>query len=236
MGNVMDNYSEVHGRRMKFLLGLVKEYHKEGGRIGDIGISPFSCICSSEFGSNSFYSIIPDESFKKKEIECFDQLNFFIGDITRKEQVLNKEGRISNSEGFDIIVFSEVLEHLFSDDLTVLVNIRTLLKDDGILLLTVPNISSLWNRIRLLFGKNVLGSKHEIINGVYGGYGHIREYTFKETLQLLSESGYKVVRKLGFNGYGPRNGIGKILNALLKIFPMSFSFHIVCVATRGDLS
>lgn len=87
---------------------------------------------------------------------------------------------------FDVLLFCEIIEHLQTDPLQVMKEIKRVLKPDGILVLTTPNVARLDNRLRLLAGKN--------INDRYSGYGpygrHNREYTRDEIDTLLSFCGF----------------------------------------------
>lgn len=64
----------------------------------------------------------------------------------------------------------------------VLSRINNALKPGGILILTTPNIASLFRRLRLLLG----------IQPIYRY--HVREYTMKEVLSLLREAGFELVK------------------------------------------
>ena len=52
---------------------------------------------------------------------------------------------------FDAIFAGEIIEHM-TDDMFFLAECKRILKKNGILLLTTPNLVSLRNRIRKLFG------------------------------------------------------------------------------------
>ena len=43
-------YLGYHARRYNALIGLIGRYHRQGGRILDVGRSPFSLIVHKEFG------------------------------------------------------------------------------------------------------------------------------------------------------------------------------------------
>ena len=55
------------------------------------------------------------------------------------------------SQKFDIIIFSDVLEHLY-DPVRVIKSYQSLLKQDGNIVVTVPNIANIFSRIAILFG------------------------------------------------------------------------------------
>ena len=63
----------------------------------------------------------------------------------------------------------------------VLSKISRALKSGGILILTTPNIASLFRRLRLLLG----------IQPTY--QYHAREYTMREVVSLLREAGFEVI-------------------------------------------
>jgi len=56
------------------------------------------------------------------------------------------------------------------------------LKHGGILILTTPNIASLFRRLRLLLG----------IQPTY--HYHVREYTMREVVSLLREAGFEITK------------------------------------------
>ncbi len=228
-----DSYLNIHIKRFKFLLRLIRQNARESDKIGDIGISPFSCICASEIGFDNFYAIVPNKQFIDKSLSCHASLNYLFFDLASNSSSTNPETSVI-TETLDIVVLSEVLEHLLSEDRSILNNLKKLLKPNGLLIITVPNATSLWNRIRLLIGRNIHSSKAEILNGVFGGYGHIREYTMKEVKSLLDDCGFKIKLLGGFNGYGGNGVAGRVARAFLNLAPASLSFHIVGVASKDD--
>lgn len=223
-------YLQIHKRRLSFLLKLYEEYVDPNSVVGDIGVSPFSCMILKKGNFRKFYSIIPDEEFKDASTPCLKRLEYILFDLTSQRANVK---RMVGVEKFDVIFFSEVMEHIFQEDSVILENLNLLLQEEGLLILTVPNMASAWRRLKLLFGKNIVGTKTEIIHGVYGGYGHIREYTFKEVKRLLTSTGFEIVRLEGFNGYGGEGIKGATARAVLDILPKTYAFHIVCIAKKG---
>jgi SAM-dependent methyltransferase len=89
---------------------------------------------------------------------------------------------------FDVVLFCEVIEHLQSDPVKVLREIKRVLKPDGHLILTTPNVSRLENVARMLAGANI----YDPYSG-YGPYGrHNREYNRHELTLLLEYCGFEV--------------------------------------------
>jgi SAM-dependent methyltransferase len=89
---------------------------------------------------------------------------------------------------FDVVVCCEILEHLLVDPLAALREIKRVLKPDGVLVLTTPNVHRLENLARMLAGENVYDPY-----SAYGAYGrHNREYTPREQQMLLAHAGYGI--------------------------------------------
>ena len=90
------------------------------------------------------------------------------------------------SQKFDIIIFSDVLEHLY-DPVGVIKSYKSLLKQDGTIVLSVPNIANIYSRIALLFGYFNYSE-----TGVMDKT-HIRFFNRKNLKQLAKESDLKIV-------------------------------------------
>lgn len=87
---------------------------------------------------------------------------------------------------FDIIIFSDVLEHLY-DPIGIIKSYQSLLKENGTIVVTVPNIANIFSRIALLFG-NFNYSETGVMDKT-----HIRFFTRKNLKRLAKESGLKIV-------------------------------------------
>ncbi|CAN7746552.1 methyltransferase domain-containing protein [Caballeronia sp. LjRoot29] len=89
---------------------------------------------------------------------------------------------------FDIVLFCEIIEHLLNDPCKVLREIKRVLKDDGTLVLTTPNVNRLENVARMIVGANI----YDPYSG-YGPYGrHNREYNKHELYLMLTYLGFTV--------------------------------------------
>jgi SAM-dependent methyltransferase len=92
---------------------------------------------------------------------------------------------------FDVCLFCEVIEHLPFDPAWALFNLARQVRDGGHMILTTPNPARLENIQRLVFHG---GSFSDQISG-YGIHGrHNREYAMSELLDLLTGTGFTVVR------------------------------------------
>ena len=114
-----------------------------------------------------------------------------------------------NDEFFDIIIMSDVIEHLFNPR-DVLIKLRRILKKDGIFLITFPNIAHYSIRLMLLRGKWIY-KNYGILD-----YGHIRFFTKDSAIRLINSSGLKVKRII------PWILLPKPFNMFRKIFYKCF--------------
>jgi SAM-dependent methyltransferase len=100
----------------------------------------------------------------------------------------------------------ETLEHLNFNPLPALQEINRILKDDGLLYLTTPNMASLKNRLALLRGRSIHNSIRDYFaqldkndNMIVGL--HWREYTAEEVKEMLERLGFEVVNQYLYTEY-----------------------------------
>lgn len=89
---------------------------------------------------------------------------------------------------FDLIIFSEVIEHLQGNPRLALRHLRECLAPGGRLLLTTPNLGRLINRVKLFLGRSPVPE----IGPPEWWAGHMREYTFAEIGTMLRREGYSI--------------------------------------------
>jgi len=92
------------------------------------------------------------------------------------------------NEQFDLILTTEVIEHIFDTD-NFLANIKRLLKPGGELVVSTPNAASLGRRLLLLLGRS---PNLEITSRIEDS-GHIRYFTMSSMKQLLREHGFDIL-------------------------------------------
>jgi 2-polyprenyl-3-methyl-5-hydroxy-6-metoxy-1,4-benzoquinol methylase len=94
---------------------------------------------------------------------------------------------------FDVVLLTDVIEHVFDTDL-LLNKIHRVLKPGGMLLITTPNVASLGRRMMLLLGINpFLEYSTKYIDYVPSPVGHIRYYTHSDLRRQLLRNSYKRV-------------------------------------------
>ena len=90
------------------------------------------------------------------------------------------------SDSFDLVIFTEVLEHIaITDPCVILQEIRRVLRPGGRMILSTPNVANLSNVVAFVQGENVFWPP----NMFYGSVDrHNREYTPAELLQLVQKA------------------------------------------------
>ena len=171
----LENYWRQDWRRFVYTYGLVQQLT---GRCLELGANPYFTTTllqlftdleltlanyfGSHFDSESSQVVSissPESGATKTSVMNFSHFNIEDASFPFPDM------------SFDVIMLCEVLEHLQSDPLKVLLEIKRVLKPDGSLILTTPNVSRLENVCRMLAGVNI----YDPYSG-YGAYGrHNRE-------------------------------------------------------------
>ncbi len=130
---------------------------------------------------------------------------------------------------FDLLVFAEVIEHLFTKPEIVLSFLRTLLKPQGILLLQTPNAVAIDKRIKILGGKN----PYQLIDE--SRRNHYREYTRRELRGILLEAGFEITKMETQNYFSPDRTAGqKIFQRASPLIPRGWrdGISVICRKTN----
>lgn len=111
------------------------------------------------------------------------------------------------SEKFDVILCSNVLEHL-TDPAATLARLKKLLAPDGYFVIALPNIAHWSIRLKLLFGNFNYTEGGGILDNT-----HLKFFTLKTAEQLLKNAGLKIERW----SFDWDNGIPKFNGLLLRV-------------------
>lgn len=130
---------------------------------------------------------------------------------------------------FDVIIFSEVLEHLNFHPKNIFKQIHYVLKVGGIILITTPNLLRLNNRIKLLIGKSI----NFDIKVDWNEGAHYREYTKKEINYLLGSSGFERIKVKYKNfDYPNINKLIKVINKVIGLIIPSLKGNLIITSRR----
>lgn len=136
-------------------------------------------------------------------------------------------------EFFDLIYAAEVLEHIYDTEF-FLQEAKRVLRKNGTLIVTVPNIACLPNRIRAILG---LYPKHVAPARKHWSVGeHVRVFTKGMLIELLERSGFKIEDvKANLVSFIPTKRTKKPWSKYLgKIFP-GLGEVLICKARRNGL-
>jgi 2-polyprenyl-3-methyl-5-hydroxy-6-metoxy-1,4-benzoquinol methylase len=100
----------------------------------------------------------------------------------------------------DAMIFGDVLEHT-ADPLVVLRMARPRLSDDGVIVVSIPNIGHFKVRLRLLAGK------FEYEDWGIMDRTHLRFFTLKTAQEMLRQAGFSVIHREGVHGYPLPEGL-----------------------------
>jgi 2-polyprenyl-3-methyl-5-hydroxy-6-metoxy-1,4-benzoquinol methylase len=163
--------------RIDFIINNIPDNHL---RILDVGCWDGSYAIRYKKKTNIVYGIESSQTAankaKKRGIIAVQ------GDFMDKKYFSNKQ--------FDVVVAGEVIEHVFDTDLFIQIT-RDLLKLNGLLILTTPNVASLPRRVLLLLGINPILENRTLIDQ---SAGHIRYFTFKDMYRLLDDHNFQIIK------------------------------------------
>lgn len=119
---------------------------------------------------------------------------------------------------FDCVIFADILEHL-RNPWKILKNIRLFLKDDGVIIVSVPNIrhyTTIFNLIiKDLWPYNERGIHDK---------NHLRFFTLKSTEKIFQDAGFEVVNvKRNYRIIEKPNRLNKF-SRLFSLFPFKNFF------------
>lgn len=149
------------------------------------------------------------------------------------------------SNVFDIVMLVDIIEHLFEPE-NALKEVHRILKNNGYIIIQVPNYFSIIGRVRLLRSKSIVTDLHKPFRS--WNYFHLRFFSYKDFINFLTITGFEI-EKEDFDWIG--SGLSEderlapfwriisiLLNPiskyLMKRFPNLFSLSFKCRARKID--
>lgn len=183
-------YFLIHEARYKTILGHLKNKKL---RILDVGCFPYHLGTAMEMMGHDVYGIASEhEPIKDKKIALCN---------------IEKDTFPYKDNYFDIVLCTEVLEHLPQSPVHAVREMYRVTKPRGQILITTPNIARSINRLKLLLGKSVMYPLEQILENDGGGsnlyHRHNREYTLSELVNLVSRQKWTIETASHFVSYTP---------------------------------
>ncbi|MGE4456629.1 MAG: class I SAM-dependent methyltransferase [Arcobacteraceae bacterium] len=129
---------------------------------------------------NETWGIEPDSDLQLIQ-EAKNNLDYFINDYMTKESELPRKY-------FDLILFNDVLEHMY-DPWDILLLSKELLTNDGILVISLPNVRHRSILFNLLFKDDFEYKDQGILD-----ITHVRFFTETTMRKMLEDCGYEVLK------------------------------------------
>ncbi|MBO9730978.1 MAG: methyltransferase domain-containing protein [Chitinophaga sp.] len=189
-------------KRLNFITDSLKKNIPEGGRVLDVGCG--NGVISRHLGQFGYEVLGIDIS--EKTIAVANERNTL---PNVKFAAISAEALTAQGETYDAVICSEVLEHLDQPHL-LLHTIYASLKDNGLLVVTVPNGNgprelcvtrpmlkarnhpALWSSINKV--KRGLGFKGTTAQSQADNLDHVQFFTRKDLQQLATVSNFKIVQ------------------------------------------
>jgi len=205
----------------RYLLSKLADLNMKGKRILDLGsgrliLSSFLSCCGSSVVAFDLPKIFDDDCVRERAKSLSVDL---VGSMIEKGSAFRLPFKSST---FDIVLMTEVFEHLNFTPVFLLNEIRRILKDKGYLILTTPNVHSFENKVKFFLNKNIYGNCDKYLKNSPFDY-HWREFDKKELFFILKQHDFKVIKSFycndilinKYNSYLYKN-ISKKVKAYLK--------------------
>lgn len=209
----IEEYIKPHMRRFQITLGMLQEVCAPRIRVIDVG-SYGSLVPALQqiLGLTHIVITTPPHEGQPASEETFladawngNQFRFHVDRF-------DLEGSFPyRDETFDIVIFTEVLEHISLDPMHVLCEINRITKTGGWILLSTPNCASAKSVMKILRGGNP--NCYPVYTKQPSRDRHNREYTPSEVRQLLTASGYEITDFETLDVYDGRNPAWQLFKA-----------------------
>lgn len=165
-----------------------------------------------------------DKEMAELSSQFYDKV--YTGDLNDEEFIKNI---CETSEKVDYIIFGDVLEHLM-DSRAVLRHLCTLLKENGEIIISVPNIS----HIELFIQVYIRGTWPRNERGIFDKT-HVTWFTKKDVYEMVESAGLQI-KTYDYN-LRARDALGSKFNLLLKVLKFInknlFIFQHIIVAKKN---
>ena len=183
----------------KTVAEVTKNNLRPGSSILDFGSGPCDKIGMLSFLGFNCSACDDLEDDWHKEDNNFQKILDYAKSLKIKFYHSDGESIPKMTDKFDMIMLNDVIEHLHNSPRPLLISLIENLKDDGILLITVPNAGNIRKRIDLLIGKTNLPNFSDYYWSKDPWRGHVREYVYNDLKQLSDFLDLKLIILKGKN-------------------------------------
>ena len=173
-----NGYFRYHAPRFDTLLNLLEENFQDNWKVLDIGRTRFTDVVAN------FLEVPVDSLGFHKDSQTASGTHYHF-DLNNSQNVDTWRKDLGP---YDAVIFSEVIEHLYTSPRLDLTFLRSIVKRGGTLFLQTPNAAALHKRIALLRGRNPY---QEIVDDRTNP-GHFRESTMSEIARYAKSAGFQV--------------------------------------------
>jgi SAM-dependent methyltransferase len=133
----------------------------------------------------------------------------------------NKDEFPFKKENFDFILMLDILEHVANPS-GLLTEAKKQLKENGKIIVTLPNDYHVLNKIRFIFNKH-------LTENPFASYGHLHYFPIKSGENFLINSGFKIEKKIILPPVKPEFLPQSVKNFLAQTFPQTFARDVLYV-------
>lgn len=227
------NYLSMHQTRFADILHLCRRYVPDASaRVLDIGRSELTAQLGGFYHNVHSLGLGPGaDDGGHRELNAMDGVPHITFDLLRSDCV----SEWPDCGRFDLIVFSEVIEHLSIAPEYTLELLHSRLAEKGVLICTTPNAVDIAKRLRMIAGRN----PYERLRLYALNPGHIREYTRQELCTIAESVGLRCIYHAYFDWLPKPNtgraSIRRVGANILRVYPAFRPFQAI-VLTRKDAS
>lgn len=215
----LKNYLREDFKRFCYTFSLFPEVEQQK-KVLEIGGNPY--YLTALIRKYTEYDIVCTNCFNDDDAGYYESKQTLITGAGERIEIpwinLNIEKNYLEEKEYDIVCFCEVIEHMIESPIRALLNINAMLKENGFLIMSTPNVNRIENVARMIAGANL----YDPYSG-YGKYGrHNREYNKHELFQMLTLCGFEIEVMFSANVHTEYassyfNNIEKIVEVLSEI-------------------
>jgi 2-polyprenyl-3-methyl-5-hydroxy-6-metoxy-1,4-benzoquinol methylase len=219
-------YLRFHALRYEFLLATIERamacvVGTRPTRILDIGASFQTLLLRDAYPDAAVDTLGFDDARWRSPHHA--HILFDLNDAVSK-------GKWPVVEPYDVVVMTEVIEHVYTAARVVLECVASLLRPGGTLILQTPNAVSLYVRAGTLLGRN----PHHMIREEPTNPGHFCEFTVAELRSAVEAAGFEAGEIRLANYFGDRDGSMryKLYDFLCAVLPGELADGITLTARK----